>query len=169
MQVTKKIPRGKLLSLYTLIQQFEKWDTENPPKPPLKSKFVHALAINQEVIDPIWKAFGKVQTQDKEYLKYEMARQELARSLASKDANGNPMSANGMFIMGDNDARFQVELLKLQQRDEFKEAVLARQEYLLQEVEVTLQTVDIQYVPDVGLVPWKIMMDFITDTEKEKE
>lgn len=95
-------------------------------------KLAYALAYNQQKLMAIFKGIQAEDLQDKAYTDYDKARIELAKQLAKKDKDGNPVANNGRYVF-ENQGVFEEKHKEL--RDEHRVAIDARLERMSEMVE----------------------------------
>lgn len=115
-------------------------------------KFTYAVAKNMRVLQDEISSLEKAVEADEKFKEYDTARVELAKKHAEQDEKGEPKVENNQYVLADKKA-FEEEHAKL--RDEYSEAIVARENQLLEykslleeDVEVVLHKINISQVPE---------------------
>lgn len=115
-------------------------------------KFTYGVAKNIRVLHDEITALEKAVEADAKFQEYDTARVALAKEHAEKDEKGEAKVNNNQYVITDKGA-FEKEHEKL--RDEFSEAITARENQLLEykslleeNVEVELHKINISQVPE---------------------
>jgi hypothetical protein len=84
-------------------------------------KYSYFIAKNKSAIKDEATALTSIVKPSESFAIYDSKRAELARSLADKDADGNPLIVNGSYQLTENEQAFQKQFAAL--KEEFKETI----------------------------------------------
>ncbi|MCK9428841.1 MAG: hypothetical protein M0R17_02370 [Candidatus Omnitrophica bacterium] len=138
----------------------------------VKTKFSYAILTNLAVLESLIEIIKKVSDPSEDFKKYDIERVELAKKYSEKGGDGQPIVENNSYkLVGDGLTKFNEEFEKFKElnKDTLDKRVkqLKEVEELLQEdVEVTLQKVKLDILPEEGLTPAMLkIMNVILEKE----
>jgi DNA-binding transcriptional ArsR family regulator len=138
----------------------------------VKTKFSYAILTNLAVLESLIEIIKKVSDPSEDFKKYDIERVELAKKYSEKGGDGQPIVENNSYkLVGDGLTKFNEEFEKFKRlnKDTLDKRVkqLKEVEELLQEdVEVTLQKVKLEILPEEGLTPAMLkIMNVILEKE----
>lgn len=149
----------------------------SPTTGALGRKFGYAIARNQSKLQRYADSFQKGLKKDEGYQAYDSARVELAKEMAMKDPEGEPILKDGKYVQK-NQGLFEERLTELRRSEEHKEAWDSYEEAMKEKVkdddgkDPNLYAIKLSWIPDnhafTGQIN-KVMVDFIEDDSEEIE
>lgn len=134
-------------------------------------RFSYALIINDDSIKPIVKAMQTIATPSESYAEYEQKRNDVIREYAKVDGDDNIVLNDQRGVVfkdgTEDDVKGAIEALNLENSEVLEERTKDIEEYndlIVKDVEVNIQTIDIDDVPDdvgVDLFLMKLLMPMI--------
>lgn len=159
--------RRTLLKLWQVVQRLEglKHDV----------RFSYFLAKNKVSLKAELDLLDEAQKPSESFIAYEQKRVETAQQFADKDANGQPKTHNGQYVIYDDKAGFEKEIKKL--KTKFKTAISAREKQLKEyealldeDVHISLTKINFSQLPpqiESAFLEVFIEADLIEDSAEE--
>lgn len=108
-----KAKKSDILKVYGVLEQLSKGT--------FPIKFSYFIAKNKRVLKDEVELLKEFSKAPEKYQEYDARRAELAKSLADKDQEGNPIVQNNSYVIKEHQERFDKKLASL--KDEYEEVI----------------------------------------------